>query len=548
MKAKGVLGIVLAILMTTAGCGGGGSGSRSDSGPIRPPMTDPPDRPPVVTPEAPGAIPPDGQAFTGQDALVAKVTANGRELQGKVFIWDPTYEAGNTDPTNHHNRVKKYLLDNGVPEPNIIGDDTLSGSTIGDPTTYPMNRFFGSDFATQRAETRVVVIPTSAAFVDPGASDRISANNVLFVTSAGNTAWDEDANDWDLDSRNIYRPDYRGWIDLDTIDGQPEGYSSYAETLAAADTGKAIFAVWADVNEEGEVVPYLSSVKCGGVKHACFAVVLEPFLYGSSGHGTSFAAPTVGAAAFYLRQLWDRAEEVVGVMKQCAIDIGAPGVDDEFGNGAVNVNCDQVARREVRTVEQSVSTTANSPAMASLTGFNTPLGGGEPIHSFTRTPEGSGYGANDQDTKVAIATKTFANHNLVGIGKHVRFEGGEVIALVGSGRAPLGVHSHMVSPGELGQTAFAEIGGRADLFRFDEFSSLSAVGSYGYDTGGMKPQVLRLGLQAKQGDERSLLQVYVGYAQVSGEIGIPGREEVGRDKVSFTMGAPEARLSYMVRF
>ena len=547
MKAAYMWSIVCAVLLTTTGCGGGGgNGLRPDPGSGQPPITEPPVDP---TPEPTSAIPPAGQAFSGQQALMAKVTAGGRKLQGKVFIWDPTYDPMETDPFNHANLVKQFLLDNGVPEENIISTDVLSTSTIGDPTTYSMNRFFGdAEFATQRAETRVVVLPVGGAFIDPGTSDRISANNVLFVTSAGNTAWDEETGELILADRERYQPNHIGWTDNDAFDEWPEGYSSYAETIAAAETGKAIFAVWADVNERGEVVPYLWSVKCGGVKNSCFAVVLPPSHYGVPDLGTSFAAPTVGAAAFYLRQMWDKAEEVVGVMRECAIDIGAPGVDEEFGQGAVNVDCEQVDRQEVQTVAQSVQTTANSPAMASLTGFNTPLGGGTPIHSFTQAPQSAGNPGVERDDPIAMETKTFASHNLFGIGKQIRFEGGEVIALVGSGRAPLGVYSHMVSPGESGQTAFAEIGGRADLFRLDEFSSLSAIGSYGYDTGGMKPQVLRLGLQAKQGDERSLLQAYVGYVQVSGEIGIPGRKEVGRDKVSFTTGAPEARLSYTVRF
>ncbi len=526
-------------------CHWGSSGLRPDTGPV---PTDPA-KPIVIPPETTNAIPPNGQAFRGQDALTAKVTAGGRELQGKVFIWDPTYDASDTDPANHYNHVKQHLLDNGVPDDKIIGTDTLSGNTIGELATYSMNRFFGTaEFATQRAETRVVVLPVGGPFVEPDGSDRIRANNVLFVASGGNTAGDRDTGALILTDRDLYQPNHVSWVFIDGLDGQPAGYSSYAETINAINTNKAIFAVWADVNRQGEVVPYLSSVKCGNAKHGCFAVILPPNLRGSDGHGTSFAAPTVGATAFYLRQMWDKAEEVVGVMRECAIDVGASGVDDEFGQGVVNVDCTKVTRREVKTVTQSVRTTASSPAMSSLTGFNTPLGGGNPIHSFTRTPQNADTpGVAEKDDPV-VETKSFMSHDLVGIGKQIRFEGGEVIALVGSGRAPLGVHSHMVSPGEVGRTAFAEIGGRVDLFRPDEFSAISAVGSYGYDTGGMKPQVLRLGLQAKQGDGSSLLQVYVGYVQVSGEIGIHGREEVGRDKVSFTTGRAEARLSYMVRF
>ena len=165
-------------------------------------------------------------------------------------------------------------------------------------------------------------------------------------------------------------------------DGWPEGYSSYAEIIASLRTGKAIVAVWADVDENGDIVPYASSVKCGNAGNSCFAVILPRELHGSSGHGTSFAAPRLGAAAFYLRQLWDRAEQVVGVLRQCAIDIGAPGVDDEFGAGAVNVDCPTVHNKEVSTAAASVSTEARSPALDSMTGLGT-ASGASPSFSFT---------------------------------------------------------------------------------------------------------------------------------------------------------------------
>ena len=75
------------------------------------------------------------------------------------------------------------------------------------------------------------------------------------------------------------------------------------------------------------------------------------------GPGTSYAAPVVDAAMYYLRQVEDDAAEVVSILGQCAIDIGAPGVDEEFGLGALNVNCAPVANREAKAAVESVRVT-----------------------------------------------------------------------------------------------------------------------------------------------------------------------------------------------
>ena len=49
--------------------------------------------------------------------------------------------------------------------------------------------------------------------------------------------------------------------------------------------------------------------------------------------GTSSASAKLAAAAFYVFQLYDKAEEVVDTLKECAEDIGEPGVDYEFAWG-----------------------------------------------------------------------------------------------------------------------------------------------------------------------------------------------------------------------
>ena len=519
---KAVLGIVLGIVLTA--CGGGGGGVRPEPpGPGTKVCPDgsviPADQECPVEPEPPTPIPPDGQAFRGQSDLVAKVTAGGRALQVKVFIWDPTYEMGNTNPLNHYNAVKKQLTDIGIPESNIIGTGQLSGATIGDPSTYTMNRFFNdAEWAGQRASTFVVALPSGGPYTSPGTAAQIAAHNVLFVAAAGNTAHDVETGELILADRDYYQPTHPSWGTEDALDGQPDGYSSYQETIDALQTDKALVAVWADVDAEGNVVPYASSVKCGNAGNSCFTMILPSDLHGSIGYGTSFATPRLAAAAYYLRQLWNNAEEVTGVLRTCAIDIGAPGVDDEFGAGAVNVDCAAVDNKEVQVVGGSVRTEARSPALDAMTGHGADPTNQRPSFSFVAGHQA----ATDQDGTVT-GPEVFISNDWLGIGRRLRFNDGEVVTLVGMGTTPLGVHSRFV---QTERVAFVEMGGRKDLLRLDESTSLSAVGTLGYDTGKMDALVSRAGLQVARKEGNSSLRFYAGYIRVDGKIGIPGRKDV----------------------
>ena len=79
------------------------------------------------------------------------------------------------------------------------------------------------------------------------------------------------------------------------------------------------------------IVPNLRVHKCGDFMEHCFTVP-------DIGH-TSGATAKLSAMAFHLFQLHGSAAEVVRVLKQCAQDIGAPGIDREFGQGLVDLRC-----------------------------------------------------------------------------------------------------------------------------------------------------------------------------------------------------------------
>ena len=59
---------------------------------------------------------------------------------------------------------------------------------------------------------------------------------------------------------------------------------------------------------------------------------------------TSAATARLSAAVFHLFQLYEDAGDVVRALKRCTRDIGAPGIDREFGNGLVDFRCVEATR------------------------------------------------------------------------------------------------------------------------------------------------------------------------------------------------------------
>ena len=107
--------------------------------------------------------------------------------------------------------------------------------------------------------------------------------------------------------------------------------TSYYKMRDALNTGKGLMATAALRRQSGAIVPNLRVHKCGDFMEHCFTVP-------DIGH-TSGATAKLSAMAFHLFQLHGSAAEVVRVLKQCAQDIGVPGIDREFGQGLVDLRC-----------------------------------------------------------------------------------------------------------------------------------------------------------------------------------------------------------------
>ena len=249
---------------------------------------------------------------------------------------------GDYPGTYHGDEMKKMLMGNSrgysvasdikIPEENIVfvrgfgeydGDDS-KGLTL-------LN---SGDYESIRLAASVAHIPFDIPFVGSGDVSHIARNTILFVIAAGNTElvrnrrdlWSEQHPFWQGSSRHYYRA-----------------------ALASFKTGKVIAATSATETEEGDIVPLRRVVQCGDIAEWCFTVLPEAY--------TSDASARLAAMSFYLAQLYPTAEEIVETLNACAIDIGRPGIDREFGRGLANISCEPVILKEYEAIRRTLHTT-----------------------------------------------------------------------------------------------------------------------------------------------------------------------------------------------
>ena len=185
-----------------------------------------------------------------------------------------------------------------------------------------------------RLASRVAQVPYLVPFVGDRDASRIARNNILFVISAGNTASAEDR-------RDVWSRQHPFW---EFSQGGSMRY--YANALAVYKTGKVIAATSATETKEGDIVPLRRVVQCGDIAEWCFTVLPEAY--------TSDASARLAAMSFYLAQLYPTAEEIVETLNACAIDIGEPGIDREFGRGLANISCEPVLLKEYEAIRRTL--------------------------------------------------------------------------------------------------------------------------------------------------------------------------------------------------
>jgi len=432
------------------------------------------------------------EQYPGQNGLVQKVGTGN--LKGRLVILDAPADG------EHAGYVKQRVVDAGVPEEYFsIQEET--NIQHGGELTVP-------------SDTRVIVRPDWPALRRWEDGEVLAKHNIIAVLSAGNLYPEFGS------GRDYYRPDHPVWNKFPEV----ADYNSVMQGLRGAN-GKALLATWAEVQTDGSIVPIQKAVMCGDAMEWCYAVRVPPNLlqWVRDGGSTSLAAPILGAHTFYLFQLWDTAEEVLGVLRECAIDAGDPGVDREFGLGIPTAICKTIQDREVQTAGASLAVGGRSVVVSSL------LAGPGRSVSF-------GNRMNLSLSPSAKLPDLFVSFSSLAAGKTIRRGDKTFIsAAAGAGYAPLGVSSSLTSPGA---SLFAEAGMSRELLAAGN-TSLAVLAVFGAERGPVSTLTGRAGAVLRH---RSF-SLYGGAVHTTASVAIPGHRAVGVPPAAVSKAGWEIALS-----
>ncbi len=263
--------------------------------------------------------------FPGLLGLLERITEAGGHKK-KLVIWE--LSAGKALSGSHAERMLGYMREEGVPSATIVvpGPELTDFRDGGDAG---LKGFLRPVHRALRAETLVVNRSVIPGFGE-GDDARLRSLNLVVPVGAGNVQFTNGS-----PTPCIKGPQHRDiWrLDTDISCGWTGESTSYYEMRDALNTGKGLMATAAIRRQSGTIVPNLRVYKCGDFMEHCFTVL-------DIGH-TSGATAKLSAMVFHLFQLYESAAEVVRVLKHCAQDIGAPGIDREFGQGLVDLRCSE---------------------------------------------------------------------------------------------------------------------------------------------------------------------------------------------------------------
>ena len=424
---------------------------------------------------------------------------------------------GDYPDTKHGQNMKEVIAgfanitspDISIPEENLMFFEDFGHVVRDDNNIVVGNKglwmLTSGEYERLRRNTRVVHIPSLRPFGGINSTPQIAENNIVFVFATGNTYST-------LDRRDYWSTGHPFW----------EGYKMqyYHNMISAFNTGKVIAATsaWEDKTgtndrgtNKGDIVPSEDVVQCGDIAEWCFTVLPESY--------TSGASARLAAMAFYLAQLYPTAEEIVETLNVCAIDIGEPGIDREFGRGLANIVCGPVLEKELEAAMQVSSVTAHSPTLERM------LASGK-----------EDCGCMSLFSSVSHGFGTTVGH----VGMSLS---GGITVLAGRGFAPIGVESSLFG----GTNLFTEIGYKRSLFKKRDHRA-SLVATHSMQWGDTSASISRIGLQYAKQTDRYIAGVYAGYRHARIAVGLLGYQMANASKVSFTRGAWEMRFNLSVGF
>ena len=262
--------------------------------------------------------------------------------------WRDTLLVGDILESQHGINMRDVLIGMGIPETSLSFSLNNWGSIL--EGNRGLSEFTSGRYESLRRRTRVVHVPLSTPFATDLDVERLrKESNTLFVTTTGNSYSYEridrinspTSRPWDIWSNNHLLWQADGYWRVGST--AERNQKVYQNNLEIARLGNVIFASSANVSSDSmTVVPHRNVIRCGTLKDACFTIIPR--------QSTSRASARLSAMTFYLAQFWDTPQEIVSVLKECAIDAGEPGPDIEYGLGIANLLCGPVLQKEMEAV------------------------------------------------------------------------------------------------------------------------------------------------------------------------------------------------------
>ena len=244
---------------------------------------------------------------------------------------------GDNPETLHGTAMQSVLEATHIPGENIVFFREFG--RIGVPGNMGLYLLTSGNHEALRKTARIVHLPLLTPLREPQDAPRIAANNIVFVLGAGNVR--ESFNG----DRDMYNVKHTRW-NHDDPERDSQSKVSYQSILDVYNTGKAIAATTAGVTASGEIDRDLQSVSCGDIKESCYVILPK--------QSTSEASARLVSMSFYLSQFYPTAEEIVETLQVCAVDIGEPGIDREYGRGLANLLCPRVLEQEISIVSEYI--------------------------------------------------------------------------------------------------------------------------------------------------------------------------------------------------
>ena len=271
------------------------------------------------------------------------LSGSSRAIQLKGGYRDTLIIGDEIDSGHGQIMLRHITIGSGIPESHTRFFEEFGGYRI----IYPnlgLEYLTSGDYEPLRQKTRVIHIPVSIPLASKHDIPLIMENNILFVLPA------ENMHDSYQGDRDLWNPEHAFWAALRTHPLFVE--LDVLQTIHDINqTGKVIWATHAIRISATEVTPDSGVVSCGDIKEHCFSTTGS---LNGNWH-TSGASARLAALSFYLSQLYDTPEEVITTLQECAIDVGEPGVDREYGRGLLNLLCPRVLKKELEVVAEYVT-------------------------------------------------------------------------------------------------------------------------------------------------------------------------------------------------